>query len=92
MKRLSWRADARLYRVEPPYQGHDFLVVSAAVVPFTGAETYIFAATAETAVTEQPSSWLELGGSSRGTLSHAEVLNYIGYVVTQHAHKREGAW
>ncbi len=48
----TFTGDAALYRVEPPMRGRysgvgpfSFVVVSAADVPFSGPETYIFGAT-----------------------------------------------
>ena len=77
MKRLDrFKGYARLYRVNPPLDGHEYVIVSATVVPWSGPETYIFAADVSGAVT----SWDELDGSYRGGLSHTKALQNAGYV------------
>ena len=78
----DWRGDACVYRVEPPMSNGDdgttdYVVVSAADVPYSGPETYIFASDERGRVT----SWLELDGSTRGVVSHATVLKDAGYTV-----------
>lgn len=73
--------DAALYRVDPPMADDDgtteYVVVSAANVPPSGPETYIFAADEDGEVT----SWGELYGSFRGGLDHAEALRGAGYEI-----------
>lgn len=76
----GWRGDARLYRVDPPMTYDDdkktnYVVVSAAVVIFSGPETYIFPATRLGEILD----WLELPGSFRGGLDHARALEVAGY-------------
>lgn len=81
----SWRGDAGLYRLSEPMQAGwaedagmtEYVVVSAAIALFTGAETYIFASDAEGNITD----WVELEGSFRGRLDHAEALQRAGYVI-----------
>lgn len=84
----EWRSDAKLYRLSEPmadYKWHDddpvkeyeYVIVSAVVADYSGAETYIFPADAE----GNAESMLELPGSQRGTLSHVKVLNDAGYTV-----------
>ena len=74
---------ASLYRLDPPLVDYDektaaeYVIVSAAVVMFTGPETYIFAATPEGEV----ESWGEMKGSMRGTLDHADALREAGYEI-----------
>lgn len=68
---------ANLYRCEPPLEGHEYVVVSAAEVMFIGPETYIFPGNAEGEVTDLG----ELGGSYRGGLDHARALWGAGYEV-----------
>lgn len=58
---------------------HEYVVVSAVVVPFNGPETYIFPANAEGHIT----SWGELEGSFRGGLDHAEALKGAGYKIVR---------
>ena len=48
----------------------DYVVVSAAVVPYTGPETYIFPADSEGNITDRG----ELPGSYRGGLDHDEAI------------------
>ena len=86
----NWKGDARLYRLEPPYVGQDpyssnegdlmqveYVIVSAATMPFSGPETFIFPASAEGEVQE----WLEMEGSFKGGLNHRKALKNIGYEV-----------
>ena len=87
----EWRGNAKWFRVEPPLQSasYDFdsesevmheyadVILSAAVVMFTGPETYIFPANEQGEI----QSWIDLDGSQRGTLSHEKVLADLGYEV-----------
>ncbi len=87
----NFTGDARLYKLDPPmsYEGWDdetdknatttteWVVVSATVAPYSGAETYIFPSNAEGEIT----SWGELDGSFRGALDHAEALANADYKV-----------
>ena len=87
----EWRGDARWFRMEPPMTSgeYDFdsesevvkeysdVILSAAMVLFTGPETYIFPANERGEI----QSWIELDGSMRGTLDHNAVLSSIGYQV-----------
>lgn len=74
----SWNGRAALYRMNPPYEGHEHVIVSAVNVPLSGPETYIFPADLNGII-----SWSELSGSQRGTLSRAAVLRDIGYNVKE---------
>lgn len=83
---VGWRSWAKLYKLDPPfvveedpcedrYPGtFEFVIVSAVIAPFTGAETLVFPATDE----GKPIDMLEIAGS-RGTLSHSKVLADMGY-------------
>lgn len=71
-----------LYRLDPPLKDndgnkHQFVVVSAHNVPFSGPETYIFPANVEGTILE----WCELDGSFRGMLDHAAALRGAGYEI-----------
>lgn len=90
IKSLPWRGDARLFKVEPPYGGHSYIVVSAALVLFSGPETYIFPADVNGEVTD----WCEMDGSRKGSHSHLSVLEDIGYsiAVLPAEEKRSGEW
>lgn len=77
----------RLVDAECPTCKHDTLaatadvthvVVSANNVPFGGPETYIFPSDADGNVED----WLELPGSFKGGMDHAEALANAGYEVT----------
>jgi hypothetical protein len=88
---------AALYKLEPPlkhtkydYSGETetesivdipLVRVSAVHLHFGGIETYIFAANESGDVTD----WGELEGSRKGTLSHAVVLDNIGYTIVSEA-------
>lgn len=76
----------RLYRLEPPLAGYEFYedqpheyVVASAVTVLGYPETYLFPADATGEVT----SWGELPGSLKGTLSHEEAINEAGYEVVK---------
>ena len=64
----------RLYRLSEPLEGHEYVVVSAAVDMF-GPETYIFPSNANGNVTD----YLELDGSFKGAIDHAKALRRAGY-------------
>ena len=70
---------AILWKLQPPMdtrQGEtEYVITSAAVVRFTGPETYIFPATDSGEVTD----WVELSGSYRGGFDHKEALRRAGY-------------
>jgi hypothetical protein len=53
------------------------VIVSAAVVPFSGPETYLFPSNDAGEITD----WGELSGSQKGTMSHRQVLEDLGYKV-----------
>lgn len=86
----DWRADAALYKVDPPLEGYEYVVVSAADLTdrynsgyystprSMQIETYIFGADEGGEV----ESYLELPGSMKGTLDHAEALRDAGYEAT----------
>lgn len=87
----SFTGDARLFRLsEPMACGYDwesgehksnteYVVVSATIAPYSGAETYIFAASESGEI----QNWMELDGSYRGGLDHAEALRGAGYEVAR---------
>ena len=87
----SFTGDAALYLLNPPLKGweweddedskaesYEYVVVSAAVVPFSGPETYLFPSNAQGEVID----WGELPGSYKGELSHAGALQRAGYRIT----------
>ena len=74
---VGFRGDARLYRLTPPLDGDEYVIVSAADT-LDGPETYIFAADALASVID----WRELDGSYKGGLDHAQALRNAGYEVT----------
>lgn len=88
----EWTGEAKFYRLTPPIKEtryswsedepdevieHDYVIVSATVVMFSGPETYIFPANEDGSV----KSWGELEGSFRGGLNHEEALTNAGYQV-----------
>jgi hypothetical protein len=76
VKRLDgWTGDARLYRLDPPTTTGKYVIVSATAAPFSGPETYIFAARED----GECEDYGELDGSYRGGLDHAEALRRAGY-------------
>lgn len=76
----NFRGAAALYHVEPPLpdyndKEHSYVVASAVIAPFGGAETYLFPADKDGNVMD----WGEMPGSQKGTLSHEEVFEGLGY-------------
>ena len=90
IKRLEdFTGEAWLYRLSPPiivkadYDGGfngevEYIVVSATVALYSGAETYIFPANDKGEVVD----WGELDGSYRGGLDHIKALREAGYKPT----------
>jgi hypothetical protein len=74
----GWTGRASLYRLSEPLDGHSHVIVSAAVAPYSGPETYIFPADADGKV----ENYCELDGSFRGELSHAKALENAGYEIS----------
>lgn len=71
-------ADRALYRLDPPLDGHELVIVSAVPHVFGGPpETYIFPGNEDGEVTD----WVELEGSFRGAMDHARALAGAGYTV-----------
>lgn len=80
MTAASWRGHAGLYRLDPPLEGHTYVVVSAVVaVAYIGAETYIFGADENGEVT----NWGALDGSIRGESCHTTALRNAGYEIVK---------
>ena len=86
-KLKGWRGDARLYKLSEPMEygmiGKDgdykteWVIVSAVIVPFSGAETYIFPSDED----GNAINYLEINGSYRGGLSHETALQNAGYII-----------
>ncbi len=55
----------------------EFVIVSALIAPYSGAETYIFPGDASGEIVD----WGELSGSFRGALDHEQALNRAGYQI-----------
>jgi hypothetical protein len=68
----DFKGVAKLYQTDDGY-----IVVSAANVPFSGPETYIFESDSNGNIT----NWMELEGSYQGGLSHDKALEGGGYVL-----------
>lgn len=73
----GWKGEAYWYKVKPPLDGHEDVIVSSVIVPYTGPETYIFGADENGKV----KSMSELSGSYRGGLNHRKALEGAGYTV-----------
>jgi len=65
-----------LFRMDPPLDGHRYVVASCVSVMGT-PETYLFGADADGKITD----WSELDGSLRGVLDHGVALAGAGYEV-----------
>ena len=74
---------AALYKLTPSLvvgddnalETHEYIVVSATIVMYSGPETYIFPANADGEVVD----WLELPGSFKGALDIEQALRNAGY-------------
>ena len=75
VKSVEGQGHKALYKLNPPLEGHEFVVVSSVHAMFTGPETYIFPADKNGKVT----NWGELPGSYRGGLNHIKALEDAGY-------------
>ena len=78
--------DQALYRCDPPLEGHQYVVASAADIPgqaFRIYETYLFPANELGDITD----WGELTGSMKDTLSHEEAFASAGYLIVAGDHK-----
>jgi hypothetical protein len=87
----SFRGEAELFRMEPPHEGHEYVVVSAIKPKPTGMpeidnipglldpETYIFGAHSDGVVAE----WCELPGSFEGAMDIPQALRNAGYEVKE---------
>ena len=76
------RGDQRLYRMNPPLEGHEYVVASAVdlsiIGPLLGAEVYLFPSDEHGEIQD----WGPLTGSMRGTMRHEDALENAGYEVT----------
>lgn len=70
----DFRGIAFLYRLDPPYENHEYVIVSQVHGMFN--ETLMFPATKEGTV----SDWLEIIGW-RDAPSHVEFFDRIGYSI-----------
>jgi hypothetical protein len=91
IRRLSgWQGKATLYKLSEQLEGNTHVIVSAVDLSsrymrhpddttpnYMLIETDIFAATEDGEVAD----WMELPGSQKGTLDHAEALRGAGYEV-----------
>lgn len=66
----------KVFRMSPPLDGHEHVIVSAANALLSGPETYIFGCDKDGRVVD----WSELDGSFKGGLSHDQALRNAGYV------------
>lgn len=72
-----FRGRACVYKMDPPHEGNEYVVVSAVNQPEIYAhETLIFGYDIEEMCV---TSWSELAGSVRNTTSHAAALKLAGY-------------
>lgn len=77
-----YRPDQALYKLNPPLEGHTYVVVSSiisTVLHPIGPETYIFASNKDGKIT----NFSELKGSIRGFCSHEKALKKAGYKIEE---------
>jgi len=92
IKKLDdFRGEAWLFHMEPPHEGHEYVVVSAIALKPTSitgidnipglldSETYIFGANAEGEVVD----WSDLPGSFKGAMDIPQALLNAGYVIKE---------
>ena len=70
------RGYQRLYRMDPPLEGYEYVVASAVMV-LDEPEVYLFPADPDGSITD----WGELEGSLKGTLIHEQALQAAGYSI-----------
>ncbi len=70
------KGEAKLYKTEGG-ELPEYVVVSAVVAMFSGAETLIFEANEDGEIL----NWSDLDGSYRGDLNHEQALENAGYTV-----------
>lgn len=82
----GFRGTVNLYKLDVPLRSnwtdasYEYVAVSAADVPYSGPETYIFGADENGEIAD----WADLHGSFRGALDHAQALRNAGYeIVTE---------
>ena len=75
----GFRGDARLYQLDPPLDGNEFVVVSGIdkAIDTLKPETFIFKANGKGEVLD----WLELPGSFEGSVDHVKALEGAGYTI-----------
>lgn len=77
-----------LYQVDPPIEGHEYVILSTSywkgsdlirdlIDETLVKETYIFPADKDGKI----SDWLELEGSQKESICHAEILLDAGYTI-----------
>jgi hypothetical protein len=71
------RGEAILFRMEPPLDGHEYVVVTDMFIP----ETYIFGADPDGTVLD----WCELPGSFQGAMDIPRALAQAGYEIKEQA-------
>lgn len=74
---VAGHAYQALYKVSPPIQGCEYVVCSSAKLGTILFETQIFPANCLGEII----NFSELPGSQKFTMSHAKVLNSIGYEI-----------
>jgi len=78
------RGDQRVYQLDPPLEGHEFVVVSAVELPASvhrlgqSCETYIFPSDGEEVI-----EYMDLPGSIKNTMDHEEALKEAGYEIVE---------
>ena len=76
---MGMRGHAEVYRLDPPHEGREYVMVSAVDAFGAGPETYIFPASEDGKVTD----WLEMEGSFKGALDHVGALRNAGYEIEE---------
>lgn len=78
------KGNAAVYRLEPPFEGYEFVVASSVDLRFGGgSETLIFPSDGD-----RVTSFLDLAGVAWS--SHEDALNELGYAVVYEEERQSG--
>ena len=73
----GFNGEGKMYRLDPPLDGNEFVAVSAVNAMLSRPDTYIFPWDENGSVT----CWGELEGSCRGSLDHDQAIRNAGYEI-----------
>lgn len=68
-------ARQRVYRLDPPHKGHEYVLVSAVAIPLVGTETVVFVCDADGKIDDECTTLVTV----KNMLSHAGALLRLDY-------------